>query len=199
MKFHSDEDLWYAFQVGNREALDQLFRSYYPSLYRYGLKICRNIHQTEESIQDFFLYLFEHRSHLGKPSSTKAYLLGSYRRRLLRQLQAERSRTRIHSQAAAEQVDIEFSIDEVLISDEKKQHVNHLILTTLNELPKRQREVLYLRYYQELSINDISEILDISYQGVVNTMYKGMKSLRGSEALKKILIFISIITPYIIS
>ena len=187
MEFQSEIVLWNAFQQGSREALDELFRSHYPALYRYGFKISGDAHITEESLQDFFVYLYEHRSNLRKPRSVRAYLITAYRRKILTLIESERKRHRMHSLAAIEQADIEFSIDELIISQEAQQDASQQVLSLLNGLPKRQREALYLRYYEELPIKDIAEILSITYQGVVNTLYKGLKSLRGSVSLKKVL------------
>lgn len=187
MKFQSEIVLWNAFQQGSREALDELFRSHYPSLYRYGFKISGDAHITEESLQDFFVYLYEHRSNLRKPRSVRAYLITAYRRKILTLIESERKRHRVQSLAAVEQANIEFSIDELMISKETQQDTSQQVLSLLNGLPKRQREALYLRYYEELPITDIAEILSITYQGVVNTLYKGLKSLRGSVSLKKVL------------
>jgi RNA polymerase sigma factor (sigma-70 family) len=186
LTFHSDQVLWNAFKAGNRDALNALFKSYYPVLYRYGKKICDDSHTVEENIQEFFLYLFEHRTGLTTPDSIKSYLLKSFRRRLLNNLEQTRGYRKKRSIYADHQVDIQFSIEEVMTRHELDDHIRHVLLEMLNSLPKRQREVVYLRYYDQLSLAEVAEVLSITYQGAVNTVYKAIKALRSHESLGQI-------------
>ena len=48
----------------------------------------------------------------------------------------------------------------------------------INNLSPRQRELIYLRYYNDLSPQEIADMLEISYRAVVNTLYKAMVKLR---------------------
>lgn len=186
IKFHSDQLLWNAFKSGNRDALNSLFTTYYPVLYRYGKKICNDSHLVEENLQDFFLYLYERRAGLNTPNSIKSYLLKSFRRRLLDHLVSERGYLKKAALYAEHQVDIQFSIEELMTRQEEGEQVRHILLELLNSLPKRQREVLYLRYYDGLSLEEVAEVLSITYQGAVNTVYKAIKALRSNESLSQI-------------
>jgi RNA polymerase sigma factor (sigma-70 family) len=53
-------------------------------------------------------------------------------------------------------------------------HLNHLI----NDLPSRQKEALYLRYTQELTVDQIADTLDINYQSANNLLHRALLSLR---------------------
>ena len=53
-----------------------------------------------------------------------------------------------------------------------------MLASLLNELTPRQKEIIYLRYYNGLDNEEISEVLNISYQVVHNTLYKAFKRLR---------------------
>ncbi|NND32012.1 MAG: sigma-70 family RNA polymerase sigma factor [Saprospiraceae bacterium] len=188
--FHSDQLLWNAFKAGNRDALSNLFKTYYPILYRYGQKIHNNHHEVEENIQEFFLYLYERRARLTTPDSIKSYLLKSFRRRLLNHLEQSRSHRKRMAQYADQLVDIQFSVDEIMVRQEVSDHIRHIFVDMLNALPKRQREVIYLRYYDQLTIAEVAQVLSISYQGAVNTAYKAIKALRTNETLSQISAFI---------
>lgn len=57
------------------------------------------------------------------------------------------------------------------------------IRQALADLPKRQRSVLVLRFYADLSIRDVAETLDMP-EGTVKTLtHRGMKSLRTNTNL----------------
>ncbi len=179
--FHSDKALWLAFKKGDREALDNLFRSYYPLLFQYGLKIYPDQNYIEESLQDFFLYLYDRRKNLNQPNSIKSYLFTSYRRRLLRRLEKKRMEKKVFEEASRWQPDIQFSIDEVIINAEDSHFQKEFFVRILNKLSSRQREAIYLRYYNDLSIHEISDVLCITYQGTVNTLHRAIKNLRKSS------------------
>lgn len=184
---HSARETWKAFKAGDREALGTIFKMYYPLLHHYGLKISHNEILTEDLLQDFFLYLYEHRESLKDLDSLKAYLFASFRRMLLRRLKQNRKQEHYLSSDFLDSKEyIQFSIEELLISNENKSTWKKTLSKTLNKLPKRQREVVYLRYYNEMSLVEIAEVMNITYQGVSNTLYKAFKSLRKNTSLVKI-------------
>lgn len=191
--YHSDRLLWCAFQEGDRRALDILFRSYYPLLYQYGVKIVTDHNQVEECLQDFFLYLYEKRQSLSIPDKIKPYLFISFRRHLLRQKDKATREMKVLKLSTQWQTDISFSEDELIISKESDQIRKKILHEMINRLPARQREVIFLRYFSDLSINEIAEALSISYQGTVNTLYKAIKSLRKDLRLKEIKAILSLL------
>jgi RNA polymerase sigma factor (sigma-70 family) len=56
----------------------------------------------------------------------------------------------------------------------------------LNKLPNRQKEAIYLKYYSGLKATEISEIMGINYQSVVNTLHKAIKSLKQEISIIKL-------------
>lgn len=57
---------------------------------------------------------------------------------------------------------------------------------SLNKLPKRQKEAIYLKYYTGLNAKEIAEIMEINYQSVVNLIHKGIKSLKEDITISKL-------------
>ncbi len=184
--FYSDDALWRAFKLGRRDALDALFRLYYIPLLHYGLKIYAHKDFIEESLQTFFLYLFDHRNDLSEPHNLKAYLFKAYRRQLLRSLEQQRIRERKDRVHRSQLIDIQFSIDEFLIHEEEEKIRASELTRMINSLSKSQREVIYLRFYAGLNIKDIAVLQSVTYQGVVNTIHKAIKALRNNPGLKRI-------------
>jgi len=180
--------IWTAFKEGEQEAFSWLFFNYYTQLYQYGKKLIQNEELVKDVIQDFYLYLFENRESLASEiNNLTAYLLSSFRRRLL--LEATRSRKIQNRQIAEEHADtllFVIGIEEIIIVKESRTYNKKLILQLLNELSPRQREILYLKYYMNLSLPEISDTLSISYQVVANHLYRALKKLRESEKISKI-------------
>ncbi len=83
MKKLTDKFLWKSLKEGDLNAFAVLFESYYPELRSYGLKICKNTALTEDTLQDFFLYVYERRENLSDLDTIAPYLFKSYKRFLL--------------------------------------------------------------------------------------------------------------------
>lgn len=179
--------LWSAFLAGEEQAFSQLFFDYYELLYQYGYRIHPNSAIVKDVIQDFFLHLYETREGLSSNlKSVKAYLLISFRRRLLQEVKKQRQFK--HSlDDFFQHIDHPFAIgmEDIIINQESNMLSKKLIGELLAELPPRQREIIYLKYYLDLSLPEIAETLQISYQVVANHLYRALKKLRGSSTHKK--------------
>lgn len=187
MEETQDEILWQSLKKGDLKSFSVLFKQYYPKLYNYGLKICKDTVLTEDSLQDFFLYVFEHKENLSDLTSISPYLFSSYRRFLVKKMQ-RKSKTTVIDIFKKPIIDIEFTPEEIITNQENEIFRNKKLATLLNNLPKRQKEAIFLKYYSDLSTKDIAEIMNINYQSTVNMIHKAMKSLKNEIILKKIVI-----------
>lgn len=180
-------EIWSAFKSGEEEAFSRLFFAYYNRLFGYGMKLVRDENLVKDVMQDFFLYLFENQESLANEvDKLTSYLLASFRRRLLRENDRRRKEQNLRKENAAskEQLFV-LGMDDFLIREESRKMNKQLIARLLNELPPRQREILYLKYYQDLSLPEIAETLSISYQVVANHLYRAIKKLQGSDQTRK--------------
>src|SRR6185436_10150035 len=66
--------------------------------------------------------------------------------------------------------DMEFSPEEIRIKKESASFNTSQLTQMINTLPARQKEIIYLRFYEGLSYKDISRILNINYQSLVNNI-----------------------------
>ena len=83
-------------------------------------------------------------------------------------------------------VDIQFTAEELITNQETERFKNKNISKLLNKLPKRQKEAIYLKYYSGLKAKEISEIMGINYQSVVNNLHKAIKSLKEEISIIKL-------------
>ena len=181
----TDKFLWKALKEGDLNAFSVLFESYYPQLHSYGLKISNNTVVTEDTLQDFFLYVYEHRENLSDLDTIAPYLFTSYKRFLIKVM--KKNEKMKHTDFSNENfVDIQFTAEEVITNQETVIFKNKNLSLLLNKLPKRQKEAIYLKYYSGLKATEISEIMDINYQSVVNILYKAIKSLKEEISIMKL-------------
>lgn len=173
----NDQQLWQRLKDGYEDALERIYREHVDALLRYGSQFSSDVSLIEDSIHDLFVELWRNRSGLGNNNNIRPYLLVALRRKLIRQI--KRSQRVQHEQETRE---IEFlaepAIDETII-DQEISEANALALKkAMTQLSKRQREVLYLKYFEGMSYDDICEALDINYQSVRNLVSTGIKALR---------------------
>ncbi len=169
-----EQELWEGLRQGNETALAFIHRSYYKNLFRYGLKLSQDAALSEDCIQDLFATLWVARQQLSPVKSIKFYLFTSYRRLILQhQKKQQKTLNRLFYQP-----DIVFSSEEIIVRAEVDQATAHNLLTLLNSLPKRQKEALYLRYYEDLSFAEVAHLMDVSYQSVLNYIQRALTNIR---------------------
>ncbi len=174
----SEKTIWHLFVEGEVKAFSTLFKSYYSQLHNYGLKISGNSSITEDCLQTFFVYLYDNRQNLGTVNHIKAYLFVSFRRALLKNLKKERKYTNYEEYFEISKV-FEFSAEELIVEQEFTNVRSHALSQLLNRLSARERESIYLKYYSGLTTHEIAEVMEISYQSVLNTLQKAFTKLRG--------------------
>lgn len=159
-------------------------RTYYQVLFSYATKFCRDGEFVKDCLQELFLELWKNRSSLGPTEYVKSYLFKSIRNKIFRELH----KNRFHNDSASIDHDhdfyVEFSIEHHLIREQTMREVANTFAHLLNKLPKRQKEIVYLRFYQDMDATEISNIMDISSQSVYNLIYKALKFLRTSEEIQ---------------
>jgi RNA polymerase sigma factor (sigma-70 family) len=172
---HAKEDilLWESFRNGDRDSFATLFRRHYEPMIRYGGKFMDNTGHLEDSIQELFVELWQSKSRV-PVTSVRAYLLKSLKYKILKTYRRRRDTLPI----TEDQGIFEWSHEDYLISGEQSTELNRKVLTALDRLSNRQKEIVYLKYFQNLSYEEISEIMNINYQVARNLLYQAIKSLK---------------------
>ena len=169
---------WDDLRNGNSEALKKLFYKFYDDLYFYGTKLCNDNDQITDSIQEVFIYLWESRKSLSDVSHVKSYIFKIFRNKIFKEKAKAKIYTLFPNNEEISQLDFEISQEDLLIEQELNSVRSELILNILNELTPKQREILYLKYYCNLSNTEISETLSIEKQSVSNLLNRSFHFLR---------------------
>jgi len=181
----TDIQLFDALRDGHKDALSILYLRHHNYLMHYGLQIGADQILVEESIQELFTHLFESYDHFGEVRYVRAYLFKAFRRRVVAIMGYEKGRKDSENRWL-DHVDMRFSIndfDNLHVDREKLQSV---LVDALNKLPWRQREAVYLRYYNGLSTKEIADIMGAANQTVLNTLFQALKKLRKYDQLKSV-------------
>jgi RNA polymerase sigma factor (sigma-70 family) len=171
----SDLDLWRLFLQGDGQVFALIFDTYSDMLYRYGCAITPHTEVVEDSIQDIFIELWHTRTRLKDTDNIRYYLFKVLRRKIYRNLDV-----RVDLMDNFNHIDFESqeSIETLIIDIENQTQRLETLKKILIQLPRRQREVIELRFYQGFSYEQIADITEINLQSVHNNMHRALTALR---------------------
>ncbi|MFB9296435.1 RNA polymerase sigma factor [Persicitalea jodogahamensis] len=175
----SDRELWRDMLQGNMVAFERLMHTQYRFLYHYGLKFTSDQEFVKDTVQDLFMHVWERRESLNADIPPKPYLMASLRRMMNR---TQQKNTTVLDPSAEPSnnplLRIEFSVEKNYIRRESARVLSQRLKMLLDELPLRQKEVIYLKYYQELSRSQIAMVMDVAPQTVSNLLQMALKKLK---------------------
>ncbi|MBD2752484.1 RNA polymerase sigma factor [Spirosoma validum] len=178
--------LWARFRADDEKAFDQLVEARYRVLFNYATRFTKDRDLIKDCIQDLFLELWNRRKAIVDTPYVTIYLIKALRNNLLRKLRRERD------WALAVKEDPEndiYHIDELTaevtwIAGETQLSTEQNLREAVSHLPKRQQEVVFLKFYEGLSNDDIAQVMDVEKQTVANFLYRAMTQLRNSLPIR---------------
>lgn len=148
--------------------ITQAVDGYSDTVYRIAFNITKNSHDAYDVVQEVFLRLIKNRKKIKDSGHLKAWLIRVT-------VNCARTSAKRASKNAALSLD---EISEIIPANEEKSET---LLAYVFALPEKYRTVLYLFYYEDMKISDISNALGISESAVK------LRLRRGREKLKAIL------------
>ncbi|MEK6479712.1 sigma-70 family RNA polymerase sigma factor [Catalinimonas sp. 4WD22] len=175
----SDAQLWELFKASDKRAFDIIYDRLFRPLCGYGDKICADKSLVEDVIQDLFISLWTRRGHLGSTDSIKFYLFRCLRRMLIRRIQQEEKRSSAYSSASRTNFQLELSAKahSTAISEEEEER-KRILSKALYKLTDRQREAVYLKFYNNLTFQEVAEVMEIEVRSVYNLIGRTIDILR---------------------
>ncbi|MDQ1698048.1 MAG: hypothetical protein QOJ03_3401 [Frankiaceae bacterium] len=152
------------------EALVAIYTAQYRSLVRMAVLLLRDTAAAEDVVQDAFVAMHGSWRRIRDTDKALAYL---------RQAVVNRARSRLRHLKVVERKAPAPMPDAASAEYGAMQAVERTaVMTALRELPNRQREVLVLRYYSDLSEAQIADALGISPGAVKSHASRGIAALR---------------------
>jgi len=152
------------------EALTELFRDHHLELVRLALVMVGDLATAEDVVQDAFERLHRGWRGLRQPSSGLAYVRSS----VLNGCRSVHRRAAVARKHQPELAEPPYASgpDAASAAADRGE-----MASALRSLPRRQREVLVLRYYLDLDVAEIADTLRISPSGVRATATRGLAAL----------------------
>jgi RNA polymerase sigma-70 factor (sigma-E family) len=155
---------------GADDAVTHLYAAHYRSLVRLAALLLHDAAVAEEVVQDSFVAMHGAWRRLADPDRALAYL---------RQSVVNRSRSALRHRAVVERNAPPPAPDAASAEHGALLAIEHAeVMSALSRLPQRQREVLVLRYYADLSEAEIADAIGISRGAVKSHASRAMATLR---------------------
>ena len=180
MNSEAQQLLWENIRKGERSALEQLYKLYYSDLFLYALRLMEDKALAEDAVQDTFIDLWNYRTQLGAVQKLKFYLIRSVRNQCIKLIKKEKQTEDLEE---VHPFKVSIQPEELELNDPSDATKKRLE-EAFKALSPRQREIIYLKYYNNLDYEEIATLLSINYQSVVNHIHKSILKLRKAAVLQ---------------
>lgn len=170
--------LWQEFRQGSEASLTAIYKQYIYNLYHYGERITSDKELIEDSIHDLFVELWRRRESLGQASSVKFYLYKGLRRKIIKHLVQKRKLPFDGNVPDNYNFEITFSCESEQITQEISQKQRATLLKAINALTRRQKEAITLKFYDDLSYEEVADIMKLSVRSTYNLVYRALDTLK---------------------
>lgn len=176
---------WTGIEVGDKDAYSNAYRKLYERFYNYGVKLVQDSGLVEDVIQEVLLLLWVNREGLRLIKNPDGYYYVLFRRALSKRVES-RAKTKTIDGA---KFDPEFSADVVIMKQETDEALREKLIAAINTLSPRQREALFLRFYEGFSYEETAAILGISIKATYKLMARSLLTLRDKVSVPLFYIF----------
>ncbi|MBK8054188.1 MAG: sigma-70 family RNA polymerase sigma factor [Saprospiraceae bacterium] len=173
----NDLQLWQKLRSGDQAAFKIIYDTHARGLATYARKFTDNVELIEDSIHDLFVSIWQKREGLSDTDSIIRYMCVALRREIIRRI-SKSNQVSSFDYAENKEIDFALSVEDMMIHDEVDKDKKERLQEAFKELSSRQREAIFLKYYQEMSYEQICEVMDINYQSVRNLISKGIIELK---------------------
>lgn len=174
-----EKQQWKALTKGDHIALKQLYNRYQSSIFNYALKFTDDKDLIADCVQELFIYLWEKREVLTIPDNPKSYMLRSVRNNLIHQLNKASVNEEIENPENYPFF-VSFDTENQLVIQENRDEVVRKLELALAHLTDRQREAVFLRFYEGLSFEEIAGILNITTKACYKLIYRAIDVLKNA-------------------
>jgi len=168
-------DLLKRLQQNDSGALAALMGLYYDDLHNYGARFTADEALVKDCIQEIFISLWQRRETADTILSPKFYLLRAIKNKILKSLH-KNNRTAFSNKEY--DFSYELSIEQIIIEKEVNETKVQKLRKTIELLTKKQKEIIYLKYYHHLDHAQIAELMNVTRQTVYNLLHETLHKLR---------------------
>ncbi|MBW7456483.1 RNA polymerase sigma factor [Paenibacillus sepulcri] len=171
----TDEELLQGMLTGNQASFEALVHRYHAPLSGFLQRQLRDAERAEDFAQETFLKLIKQLQLKKPPDNVQAWLYRVALNMCRDYWKSSQFKTDQFPFAdPPEQRDSSPSVVELAERQETRKEVLH----SLQALPEVQREIITLRFYQDLKLQDIADIVSLPLGSVKTHLYSGLRKLK---------------------
>ncbi|WP_207531856.1 RNA polymerase sigma factor [Desertivirga arenae] len=174
---------WGKFISGDQEALMELYRQHYLGLINYGMKFTQDRELANEYIIKVLSELWETRTQLPEVNNPRSYLLTCLRREIQRHFKAEDLRKIKEGMAAGSNSD-QLTYNDYFERVQENAVLRESLFKLMEKLTARQKELLTMKFFRDMSYDEIAEELGISKRTAYNIINEAIKTMRAQISPK---------------
>jgi len=184
LKIETNNQLVSRLRDGDRTAFNEIFEIYWEILYSHAFKRLQDEASAKDVVQNVLLSLWRRRKEV-EIKNLHAYLTSALRFQVYRQIAISRQYQHFYEPFEAMMIS-PIQTDQNLIRDD----LAHLLLSWIDTLPRKRRQIFVLHYQKQLSVPEIASELGITHKTVYNQLNNCVKELQWKLAKYYILLFV---------
>ena len=180
------------------QQITQWYKAYFSILFNYGMQISNNRELVKDCIQDVFVTLKSNPNLIKSINAPKAYLLTILRRNIIKQLKI--STRSLDQYFFREGFVAEPSFEDNLIDEQTNKIFKHQLIRSINKLTTRQREAVFLKFYEGLSYQELADTMQLqNIKSARNLVYRAVKQLKADFEINGVTISLSLLLTLLLS
>jgi RNA polymerase sigma factor (sigma-70 family) len=170
----NDGSLWRLLKQGDRIAFEALYRKYIEGLLHYGERMGTEEEVLKDLVQDLFIEIWKSRERIKEMDNVKFYLFKALRYKIIKY----QHRSHVSEPLNQEWMGAEESVEHRILHAEQEGLTAKYLQRAMARLPKRQQEIIHLRFFQGFSNQDIASLMNLQYQSATNLIHRSLKTMR---------------------
>ena len=177
----TDEELTLRYVAGNNRAFDELLRRNQSQLFTYILFVVRDRHVADDVFQETFVRAISKLQNNAYRANGK---FGAWLTRIAHNVMIDLFRSQKHKNIISIEDDTltQLSARALLANNIEAECINAQVLTDVKRmvdlLPPVQREVVFMRFYQQMPFKEIAERTNVSINTSLGRLHYAIRNLR---------------------
>ncbi|MBS2017390.1 MAG: sigma-70 family RNA polymerase sigma factor [Deltaproteobacteria bacterium] len=161
-------------KAGDRQALEAVLAMIAPSVHRFGMRMCKNVHDAEDVLQDTLLNIANHLGEFEGRSSLSSWVFALTRSACARKRRGLKNQPALSDDVLADAQD-QAPSPEVRAADHE---LSSALSSALDHLSEDHREVILLRDVEGLSAPEAAQVLGITVDALKSRLHRAREALR---------------------
>lgn len=177
----ADEKLVAMFCAGQNDAFDELLLRYKDRLYAYITFQVKNADMADDLFQETFVRAIMHirQGRYNERGTFYAWLTRIAHNLLIDQFRSEGRDPIVYKDAQTDDWNtVRNFYDKSHESEMVDEQLLHDVCQLMQELPLEQRNIVFMRFYQDMSFKEIAEQTGVSVNTALGRMYYAVRNMR---------------------